>query len=181
MFTEHLRKVAVLWGGGLGDLVVVNPFLRALRSRSGIESYLITTAIHVTEIHREFCAPTRVVILSRQLHELWRFVRKWRRVFDLIYLGRYPTTKTRILAKRPAPKQLWSRRHRDIDRFILEQVLCDTQLMDLDDGSISRDLPACLPWRMKSCGNPFRGGENFLVLHPGAKQQWETTIWPISD
>ena len=59
------KKVGILWGGGLGDLLVIQPFLKALQTDPSIQSFLLTNATHMRETIEEFCSPTRVIQLPR--------------------------------------------------------------------------------------------------------------------
>jgi len=173
------KKVGILWGGGLGDLLVVRPFLKALQADPAVQSYLLTSATHMTELYEEFCSPTRVVQLPRQYRNLLPIIKKWRRNFDLIYLGPCPTFKTRLLGHLLSPKKLWSVHHQNSSPYILDQVLADITALGLSAQTDHRNLAAFLPWQTENQDNPFPGKAPFLVVHPGAKQQWVTTRWPI--
>ena len=173
------EKIGILWGGGLGDLLVIRPFLLALHADSSVESYLLTTAAHSTELFEEFCSPTRVIQLPHQYSRLLSIVRKWRHVFDLIYLGPYPTFKTRLLGYLLSPGKLWSRAHKNIEPYILDQIIADIAELGLSTELKDKKPAVFLPWPAINQNNPFPEGSSFLVIHPGAKKKWTTTLWPI--
>ena len=172
------KKVGILWGGGLGDLLVIRPFLLALHADPSVESYLLTSATHLSELFEEFCSPTKIIQLPRQYSMLLPIIRKWRHVFDLSYLGPYPTFKTRMLGQLLASEKLWSRFHKNIQPYILDQVFADIRALGLSTEINDKNLTVFLPWQTKNKNNPFLEGPPFLVLHPGAKKKWETTLWP---
>lgn len=173
------KKVGILWGGGLGDLLVIRPFLKALQADPLVQSYLLTNATHMSGLFEEFCSPTRVIQLSRHYSRLLPVIKKWRRSFDLIYMGPYPTFKTRLLGHILSPKKLWSVHHKNCSPYVLEQVFADITALGLSVNTDKKNLTALLPWQVESQTNPFPGKPPFLVIHPGAKQKWTTTQWPV--
>lgn len=174
----NFMKVGVLWGGGLGDLLMIRPFLKALHANVEIDSYLLTSATHATELFEEFCKPTKVIILHREPRNILNDIRKWRCFFDLIYIGPYPTFKTKLLGYLLAPKKLWSQYNSHVPAFILEQIISDIGTLGLTVSNDNRDFPSFLPWKVLDNVNPFPEGQPFIVLHTGAKERWETTLWP---
>ena len=176
--TDQLKKIGILWGGGLGDLLMIRPLLAAVHSEAKIESYLLTTASHVAGLFREFCGPTAVVQLPRKAGSLPPVIKKWRRFFDLLYLGPYPNLKTRMLARLLQPEKIWSRLHRQASPFMLEQVLCDCAELGLQHQSQKTDFRSFLPWPVAPAAQPFADERPFLVLHAASKQRWETKCWP---
>ncbi len=177
--SEKSKKIGILWGGGLGDLLVIRPLLLALQADPSIESYLMTTAVHLTGLFNELCSPTEVVLLPRRPGKLRPYLKKWRGFFDVIYIGPHPTVKTRILGHLLAPGKLWSRKHNDRPAYMLEQVLADITDLGLPAETTHQDFATFLPWKAEKNLNPFNNDKPFLVLHPGAKQGWTTTLWPI--
>jgi ADP-heptose:LPS heptosyltransferase len=173
------KKVGILWGGGLGDLLVIRPFLQALQADPSVQSYLLTNATHMTELFEEFCSSTSVIQLPRQYSQLLRIIKKWHYSFDLIYLGPYPTFKTRLLGHILSPKKLWSVHHKNCSPYILDQVFADITALGLSAQTDHRDLTTFLPWQTERQDNPFLGKPSFLVIHPGAKQKWVTTRWSV--
>lgn len=176
--SERVKKIGILWGGGLGDLLMIRPLLTAAHADSRVETCLLTTASHAVGLFSEFCAPTRVVQLPRKVRDLAPVVRAWRRSFDVLYLGPYPTLKTRLLARVLQPAAIWSRRHRGAHPFLLEQVLRDCEALGLGCATPAGDLSAFLPWSVDAGPGPFEDRRPFVVVHAGAKQGWATKSWP---
>ncbi|OQC54866.1 MAG: ADP-heptose:LPS heptosyltransferase II [Deltaproteobacteria bacterium ADurb.Bin022] len=175
------KKIGILWGGGLGDLLVLRPFLKAVHAKPEIDSYLLTTATHSTELFEELCSPSKVILLKREGRHILRQIRNWYGFFDLVYLGPYPTFKTRLLGDLIAPGKLWCRINHTKSAFLLEQICSDTIALGLADGYNNRVFSTFLPWNISRTANPFENYEKFIVLHPGAKEKWETTCWPIEN
>lgn len=175
----RIRKVGILWGGGLGDLLMIRPLLLAIHAIPATESYFLTTAAHATELFDEFCSPTKVVLLPRNPQNIPAAIKKWRCFFDLLYIGPYPTLKTRMLGHLLSPQKLWSRKHKNVPPFLLEQVIADIKDLKLINTLSEHDFSSFLPWKVVEHFNPFKNDSPFLVLHPGAKERWKTTLWPI--
>ncbi|MEI6125262.1 MAG: glycosyltransferase family 9 protein [Pseudomonadota bacterium] len=176
---EELKKIGILWGGGLGDLLMIRPFLMAVCARQNTQAYLLTTASHATELFDELCGPVRVVMLPRQSSQVLSVIKEWRGFFDLMYLGPYPTIKTRVLGHLLAPKKLWGRYSKNAHPFLLEQVLADITALGFGSAGAAHNLSAFLPWTIAAPLNPFPDAKPFLVVHPGAKDRWSTTRWPL--
>ena len=176
--TDHIKKIGILWGGGLGDLLMIRPLLTTVHADVKLASYFFTTASHATELFQEFCAHTTVVQLPQKALDLPSVIKKWRHFFDLLYLGPYPSLKTRILARLLQPEKIWSRRHVQAHPFMLEQVLCDCAALGLRSQTAATDFISFLPWPADSAVLPFTEKRPFFVMHAGAKQRWETTRWP---
>ncbi len=177
--STQLKRIGILWGGGLGDLLMIRPFLKAVHSSPETESYLMTAESHLSELFDELCPPAEVIQLSRNPGHLLPVIKKWRHFFDLIYLGPCPTLKTRILGHLLAPKKLWSCRHKNADPFLLEQIIADIGALGLSGNQRACRLTDYLPWPVESSKNPFADPGHFFVLHPGAKARWSTTLWPL--
>ncbi len=176
---KNRQKIGILWGGGLGDLLMLRPLLAGIHAAADCDSRLLTTATHAAGLFREFCGPTGVVPLSRSAAGLLEAVRTWRGFFDLLYLGPYPTLNTRALARLLNPAEILSVRHRQAHPFVLEQVLCDCEDMELQPPARQADFRALLPWPVAAGGaSAWPDSRPFLVLHAGSKQRWETTRWP---
>lgn len=173
-----VKKIGILWGGGLGDLLMIRPLLAALQAAGKTKIYFLTTATHSPELFEHFCAPATVVQLPRSATELPGIMRSWAGFFDLLYLGPYPTMKTRLLARLLRPAEIAGRLHRSAEPFILEQVLRDCEDLGLPQPAQRRDFRAFLPWPVHGGPQPFADERPFLILHAGSKQGWETKQWP---
>lgn len=172
-------KIAILWGGGLGDLLVISPFLRAA-NQAGRECYLMTTANHLPMLASELKLDVHLVQLTKKYHDLWRIIGKYRKTFDLIYLGPYPSLQTRLLALLLSPGQIWSHRHRSADCFIAEQIRADIdEIFPVTEPGPDRDN-ACRPWPGTDLSKVLqhKPSNPYLVLHLGAKGLWRTKSWP---
>lgn len=172
-------KIGILWGGGLGDLIVIRPMILALEQGGAAAIYLFTTADHLTGIFDEMCSPARVILLSRRAGDLLKSMQHWQGRLDLVYLGPYPTLKTRILAMMFRPQRIVSRRHKYVPMFILEQIFADIRELTYDHDCSCQNLEKYLPWSLEAgpCRNIMKG-KPFLVLHTSAKSRWTTTVWP---
>lgn len=179
--TDAIKKIGILWGGGLGDLLMIRPLLAAAHADTRLATYFCTSASHATELYQEFCAPTTVVQFPRNVRELLPAIKKWRHFFDLLYLGPYPSLKTRMLAHLLQPEKIWSKRHVQAQPFLLEQILCDCAALGLRSQRAAKDFISFLPWQLDSAMTPFPEKQPFVVMHAGAKQRWKTTRWPAEN
>jgi hypothetical protein len=174
-------KIGFLWGGGLGDLLILRVFLQAIRNAFDRPPILMTTAFHLPQLFKELCNGIEVVIISRAPKRLPAVVRSWHKHFDFLYLGPYPTVPTLILGRLLAPHVLWRKQHRDCNVFLGEQLLADISALGFQKPKADEIFPNILPWHMQNECNPFRNEVPFLVFHPGAKLRWQTTRWPIEN
>lgn len=179
--TDETKKIGILWGGGLGDLLMIRPLLTAAHANAKLKTYFFTTASHAAELFQEFCAPTTVVQLPRKALDLLPVIKKWRHFFDLVYLGPYPNLKTQILARLLQPEKIWSKLNRQAHPFMLEQVIYDCAALGLCSQPAATDFISFLPWPLDSAVQPFPDKQPFIVMHAGAKQRWETTRWPAEN
>lgn len=169
-------KIALLWGGGLGDLLVLNPLVNALKSNKKCEIYFLTTASHLPGLAKEILGDIHIMKLSQNPVSIVTFINQYNRFFDIVYLGPYPTMKTSLLGSVLFPGTVWSRQHKKISPYILEQILADITCLDLP-ASDSKDFSKLLPWSIdhgEQLGNDL---SPFLTLHPGSKEKWQTTRW----
>lgn len=171
--------VAILWGGGLGDLIVLRSFVLALQAKKNVQVHLLTTATHLPEILTEICREIILIQLAKRPGSLIQAVRQWHGTFDLVYLGPYPTWKSRLMGHVLGHSRIWSRRHKKRHSFLLEQVQADIQELGLlQDHS----------WEFPYGASPWEKGQQhigtkkelkpYLVLHMSSKDQWKTTSWP---
>ena len=165
-------RFAVFWGGGLGDLLAIRPLLLALEGRLEAPPHFFTTAHHLEGLFEALGLKVQLHVLPTGPREALAVFRRLGLRFDWIYLGPHPRLKTRLLARVVGAGCIWSRRHPEVDGFIVEQVAADMRAMGLD-------APV----------QPYGGGaglaraqvtlpRDYLVFHPGAKPRWETTRWP---
>ncbi len=174
---ESIHNVAILWGGGLGDLLVLRSFVQSLREKSDINIYLLTTASHLPGLLKEICPDVGLISISTRLKSLAHFIFKYRDKFDLVYLGPYPRWKTRILGNFIAGKALvWSQRHKNKTPFLIEQIQEDIREMGFSLPHLSQFPYGAIPWKEL----PLQGiHDRFIVIHAGSKERWQTTRWPF--
>jgi ADP-heptose:LPS heptosyltransferase len=178
---EPSSRIGILWGGGLGDLLVLRVFLQAITKYLQVRPVFMTTAFHLPKIFQEFCEGVEVVILSRTPRRLLPLITEWRKHFDLLYLGPHPTLRTFILGRLLAPRRLWMRRHRERQPYLVEQLRADLSAFGLREPELDEIFANALPWKVHHERRPFGNGVPFLALHAGAKQGWQTTRWPLDN
>jgi hypothetical protein len=164
----------ILWGGGLGDILVLRPLLMALESALAQPPYLLTTATHLSGLFEQLDLRTRLRILPQAPAAALAELRRLDLKFDWLYLGPHPRIKTRMLAHMMRPRRIWGRRHAAVGPFLSEQIRADIDAFGLTlPGSIHEPYggrwPASLP--------PPGLHRDYLLLHPGAKGRWQTKLW----
>ncbi len=174
------NKICILWGGGLGDILVIRPLLMAIHN-SGIESFLFTTATHMEHFLREFCFPTKIIFIDRTFNKIVEFIKRWAKEFKFVYIGPYPTIKTKLLGHMLLPRTLWNRKYKNISPFILEQIIEDVKQIGLKSDTLTDKLYGYLPWNIKEIQDSGIESSPYIVLHPGAKEKWKTTKWPTDN
>ena len=172
---DRRDRFAVFWGGGLGDVLVIRPLLAALEVALDHPPYFFTTSSHLLSLFQELELRTELYILPKGPSAALRVLREVGVRFDWLYLGPYPRIKTRLLARVVGAKRIWSRRHAHVHAFIGEQVLADTVAFGLQ-GAMTASQPYGGPWTLPRSVRPKVC--DYLLLHPGAKDRWETTRWP---
>lgn len=170
-------RIGILWGGGLGDLLVISPLIVALRKEQRRWPTILTTASHATHLFQELYPDIEVVLLPRRFVRVWSAIQSWRGSFDMLYIGPYPTWKTRVLAHMLAPKRIWCKVYPDVPAFMLEQILRDVSELGLPRTEIKDIVSEVLGISARDVRG-ISGNGRYLVLHPGAKQGWQTTKWP---
>ena len=168
-------KFAIFWGGGLGDLLVLRPLLIALTNTVADAPYFFTTSTHLSDLFSAFDLKVNLHVLPQSPAAAMRVFRSLGIRFDWLYLGPYPRMKSRMLAHAIRPHRIWSVVHPETNMFVGEQVLADIAALGLG-GPEAIHLPYGGDW-----GNATQHGDTgnrYLVLHPGAKERWETTRWP---
>ena len=184
MITQHFLnhslkkpfKVGIFWGGGLGDLLVLRPLIKSLEADKRFQLYFFTTADHLPGVAYQLLGDINFVQLQKGPISILKTIKKHSRFFDLLYLGPYPTAKTRFLAVGFRSGKIWSRFHKNTSSYMLDQVLADIQTMDLPPLEYT-NLSRLLPWPTATNHLPKWSHRPFLALHPGSKEKWETTRW----
>lgn len=168
-------RVAIFWGGGLGDMLVLRPLLLGLQATLASPPALFTTATHLPNLLSDLGLSVDLHVLPRTLRTALPMLRQERHVYDLLYLGPYPTLPTRLLAKAVRSAAVWQTRHVDAPSFVGEQVLADVKALRLN-GPAGIHQAYGGAWRHPGVAAVDTGA--YLVLHPGAKGGWQTKQWP---
>ncbi len=168
---DEFKKIAILWGGGLGDIIVISPLIRALNKNTNAEIYLLTTATHLPNLANEFSLNINTVHLDSKITKLPGILKRWWGKFDFVYLGPYPGLKTKLLGSfLGLSSTVWNKRHYNKNRFIGEQIKADMEEMGLNQAS---------PDLLHFSTHKFIKRSDYLVVHAGSKDRWETKRWPI--
>ena len=179
MQREVPESVAVLWGGGLGDVLVIRPLLQRMNEVWGVRPHYLSRVIHFPQLFSTFGLDVAQQQLPAPLPELIRDMRSIRGSFEGVYIGGRATLKTRLLGHVIATDSFWHSSHDDRSPFIQEQVLADCQMLGLGEYSIDELVEDTKAWSHSMAGSRAVDGEYF-VLHPSSKGGWETKNWPDS-
>ena len=169
------KKVGILWGGGLGDLLMIRPLIQALH-KNGAGVTFISSAKHATHLFPIFCDNAEQILLPDKVLSQISFIKQLHNRFDLIYIGPYPTILTQIYA-RLISRHVWHRLHNKAQEFVMEQVLSDIEAMGLEQPTEKALFVNSLPWSLIDRDEYSK--EPYYVIHPGAKPGWVTKQWPI--
>mgnify|MGYP001826308185 CR=1 FL=1 len=171
------KRVAVLWGGGLGDMLVIRPLLRRMNEQWGVRPHYLSRAIHFPDLFPALGLDVTLHQLPSHLPEVIREVRKHRGNFDAVYTGGKATLKTRLLGHLMATGSLWNLNHNDCSPFIQEQVLAECRALGLGGFSIDELVEETKNWCKAGAETGAVDGR-YLVLHPSSKDGWQTKDWP---
>jgi|GEM_PF-1163715 len=164
----------ILWGGGLGDILVLRPLLMGLEAALDQPPYLLTTATHLSGLFEQLDLRTQLRILPQAPAPALAELRRLNLKFDWLYIGPHPRIKTRMLAHVMRPRRIWLRRDAGAGAFLGEQIQADIHAFGLA-GPASIHIPYGGKW---PAAQPSSGsGGHHLLLHPGAKGRWQTKLW----
>lgn len=166
-------RFAVFWGGGLGDILVIRPLLMALAAALQEPPHFFTTAGHLQGLFEALDLKVQLHRLPPEPRAALQVFRRLGLRFDWIYLGPHPRIKTRMLAHVVGARRIWNLRHEGVSPFLGEQILADVKALGLAGD------PRTAQAYGGDWGPPAAGGDDYLVLHAGAKQRWETKQWPV--
>ena len=164
----------ILWGGGLGDILVLRPLLMGLEAALDQPPYLLTTATHLSGLFEQLGLRAQLRILPRAPVPALAELRRLNLKFDWLYIGPHPRIKTRMLAHVMRPRRIWMRRHAGAGAFLGEQIKADIDALGLT-GPAAIHVPYGGTWPA-ALSSPGTSG-NHLLLHPGAKGRWQTKLW----
>lgn len=173
---KRTHEFAIFWGGGLGDILALRPLLIGLEAALDTRVHFFTTATHMPGLFSELGLTAEVHILPARPAAAFTLLRSVGTRFDWLYLGPYPRIRTRMLASVVRAARIWNRRHAGTPPFIGEQVLADIRALGIAGPEATR-LPYGGRWPYPAAAEDLRS-PGYLVLHPGAKDRWETTRWP---
>jgi hypothetical protein len=165
-------NVVVLWGGGLGDALVLRPLLEACCER-GISPLLVSTASHIPGLAGSLGQGVRSLILPRQPLEALAALRRLEPI-DLLYLSPYSPWKTRLLARLAGARRVWSNSPRS-RQFIGDVICADVTALKLA-GRPPRAYGSLPVFRPDGAAAPSMPGA--VLIHPGSRAKWRTTRWP---
>ncbi len=166
-------KVVILWGGGLGDALIIRPLLHAWR-KQGISPLLASVSTHIPNLIDSLDIGAQSIALTPDPAKALAQLRRIRPI-DLIYISPYSPWKTRLLAHLVQPKKIWISRSNSKNEFIADIVCDDSMKMGLTKRRPAPYGP--LPLFPKSATAPFRTGS--IIVHPGTRASWQTRRWPI--
>lgn len=167
-------KFAIFWGGGLGDLLVLRPLLVGLANTLNEAPFFFTTSTHLGNLFAVLNLDVNLHVLPQSPVAALAVFRRLGMRFDWLYLGPHPRIKSRILANVIRPRHIWSVIHPEVNAFVGEQILADIVALKLK-GPESIHQPYGGSWGDTAHSNSDNA---CLVIHPGAKERWETTRWP---
>jgi hypothetical protein len=165
-------NVVVLWGGGLGDALVLRPLLQAWRER-GLVPLLASTASHAPGVIDALELQARSLTLPPRPFEALAALRRLQPI-DLLYLSPYSPWKTRLLARLAGARRLWLSRPRAADQFVADVVCADVAALGLATGAVAPY--GRLPLFRAPDVAPVPSGA--LLVHPGSRSNWHTRRWP---
>jgi len=169
--TKPPGKTVVLWGGGLGDALVLRPLLIELSSR-GNPPVMASVASHAPELISAFNIGATSIILERNPMVALRMLRRIDPISS-IYVGPYSTWKTRLLARTAAPRSTYVS-HPTENRFIADAICDDVLSMGL---AHTRPQPyGPLPIFAPPTGS-LKPAQTILI-HAGSRPDWPSKRWP---
>ena len=171
---KRKRNWAVMWGSGLGDILVIRPFLMALAENTLYQPLLLTTSrSYIPDVVNALSLNVKVKVFS---NSFWGALQMFREApgISRIYIGPHNTAKTKLLAYVIGAGRILH--STSVKSFIADAIADDIVSFGLSENAIPYgSLPI---FKDKSNDNEYEFA-NSIVVHCGAKALWETTIWPI--
>jgi len=179
--SRYPERWCILWGGGLGDILVIRPLLQVLARSCLVPPVYATTATHLPSLFNSLGLRMHVVRLARTP---WTAVSQMRSLgrFDWLYIGPRNTWKTRILAMSVLGARVWRSRRKSKIQFVADIIAEDANNLHPNEASSQPygTLPIFpRPANAHSFMYP-RFTTPYLVVHPSAKTQWQTKTWPTT-
>ncbi|MHB1543409.1 MAG: glycosyltransferase family 9 protein [Gammaproteobacteria bacterium] len=172
------ERVAILWGGGLGDALVMRPVLEAA-CRPGWPSPLYLTRVQ-TEVDPLLAMglPIQRLLLPRAPFDALCAVRRAGR-FDRVYSGPHSRWRTRWLARAVDADHRGPLHPRGDSRFLADLIAEDVAAMGWTERPppIYGSRPLFPPPSDGVLPDPPQ--ESYLIAHPGCKTGWDTKSWSM--
>ena len=168
------RSWVVMWGSGLGDMLVIRPFLMALAKCQSNPPILLTTGrSFLPSVLQAMSLNVKISVFSNSLLGALQMVLQapWGRP---IYIGPHNTTKTRVLAYLLGLGRILHSKSKK--PFIADAVADDIVLFRLAKKAAAYGP---LPIFNQEFNKVNCELEDAIVVHCGAKSLWKTKCWPI--
>lgn len=171
-------RVAVLWGGGLGDALAIRPLLQRLSARLERPPLFLCASAGYVGLWSRLGVKVEEVAIPRAPGPALHFLRGLG-AFDLVYLGPTPTLPTRLLARAMRAKRVWSEPGVAPDQFIPEVVCLDVHRLGLAQPGEQVAPYGGAPLFVSS-GTPLAPlPKPYLAVHLTARPHWEAKQWPV--
>ncbi len=174
------ERVAIIWGGGLGDVLVIRPLLEAA-CQPGWPAPLYMTRVHEgLDPLSAMGLPIPLLRLPAAPIAALRAVRRAGH-FDRVYWGPHNTWRSRWLGRAVAADRSGPFHRAREPRFLADAIARDVVQM----GWAETPPPSygSLPLFPAPVDGIDRepSAEPYLVAHPGCKIGWQTTAWPFTE
>lgn len=172
---DRASRVAILGGGGLGDLLAARPLLQALDGLDRPAAYCSARFAQPGLLHlmgvraEEVVLPREPRAAAGRLRDLGDF--------DLLYLGPHPTWRTRLLARTMKARRIWAQPGQHADQFLPEVLALDAQRL----GLVPSAAPpyGTLPLFVAPPPQARPPAGRYLVVHLTARPHWHAKQWPL--
>lgn len=173
---DRADRVAVLWGGGLGDLLVIRPLLQRLAARLARPADFVCASFVAPGVAAAAGAPVTEVPVPRAPGAALAAARRLG-PYRLVYLGPHPTWRTHALAA-AVRGAIWSRPGGGPHEFIGDTLWRDVVSLGLADPSEAPQPYGTRPLFAGLAPEPPPIGAPYLVAHLTARPHWQAKQWP---
>jgi hypothetical protein len=171
-------RVAVLWGGGLGDALALRPLMQRLSARLRDPPLFVCASAGYSGLWDELGVRVAEVRVPRDTARAWRCVRGLG-VLDLVYLGPHPTWPTRALASVMRSRRAWAVLGESPDEFIPDTVCRDVRRLGLAEPGEDVTRYGGLPLFRASAPPLAPIAAPYLAVHFTARPHWQAKQWPV--
>lgn len=166
---QRIKKsgICILGGGGLGDLLIINPLLKALEE-ADIKYFYATSALHAQHLLAEFIPENKLIVLPKNILKLSKQLLFLSKRVGHVYLGPHANLLTKIIASIIGKEIL------DYDNNLRSYFLGDLIKYDVKRLGMSVPNQIITPNTQvkKSFSSPY------ILIHKGSKNTWKTKSWP---